>query len=282
MGHFVVRSVVSDPGGRINEDTVGYSSGAAWVIDGATGFGMRPLTPFPTDAAWYAAELGDALAMLAANIESPVELLTAAIGRVRERFDAVARVRPAPEEEPHAALVVVRTSSEGQVRYAVLGDCAAIVPTPDGAHLINDPVVGQFDGHFAAAIRDLHRRGITARADVEAHMVPLLLDLRKTMNRPGGYWVAALNPDVPSHAVSGVLHLSAGQSLLLASDGFLRLVDPFGLCSLPELLQIAATDGLPPLLVRLRKQERDDSDGRRFPRLKSHDDATALLLTFVD
>lgn len=281
MAHFVVRSVICDPGADVNEDAVGISSGAAWVIDGATGFGMCPLTSYPTDAAWYASELGSALATLSAETTVPADLLKAAIKQVARRFEAIAR-RPAPEDEPHAAVVTIRMSDDGQIQYAVLGDCAVIVPTPDGARLINDPVVGRFDGRFAQAIAALHGQGIVDKEDVQAKMIPVLRDLRKTMNRPEGYWVAALDPDVASHAVVGTVTLRPGESILLASDGFLRLIDPFGIYDAAALLTAAAADGLAPLIVDLRRRERQDREARRFPRLKVHDDATAMLLTLVD
>ena len=61
---FQVLELISHKGphARANEDAVGATGGAGWVIDGATGISDGPaLTPGPTDPAWLARWLHEAL-----------------------------------------------------------------------------------------------------------------------------------------------------------------------------------------------------------------------------
>ena len=278
MSRLVVRAALNDPGGAINEDVVGHAGDAAWVIDGATGFGARRHAPDLSDARWYARALDAALVRAAAEPElPPAAMLERAIGEVAAAFLGFASAEPPPAEVPAAAVALVRASAAG-LAYAVLGDCAVVLPAAGGVRLINDPVVGPFDRRFAEAIALLHREGITEVARVQAEMAPFINRLRRFMNRPGGFWVAALEPLAARHAVNGVAPLAAGAEALLASDGFLRLIEPFAVHDAAGLLAAAAGAGFAPLVATLRALERADPAGRRFPRLKIHDDASAVLL----
>ena len=97
------------------------------------------------------------------------------------------------------------------------------------------------------------------------------------MNRPGGYWVT--HPSLPwLHEVQhAALPLREGDHVLLASDGFFRLVNVFHACGESALVAAARTRGLASLCAELRSREDDDPDCRRWPRLKAKDDATAML-----
>jgi hypothetical protein len=102
--------------------------------------------------------------------------------------------------------------------------------------------------------------------------------LRRARNRPGGYWVAAADPQAASQAVTGTL---PGRSLLravLLSDGASRLADPFKLATWEELLALLDESGPEELLRQVRAAEAVDPEGRQWPRTKRSDDATAVYL----
>ncbi|MFD0854554.1 integrase, partial [Actinomadura adrarensis] len=67
------------------------------------------------------------------------------------------------------------------------------------------------------------------------------------------------------------------RALALLSDGASRLADRFGLLTWSGLLDVLRGDGPDALIARTRAAERDDPDGRRWPRGKTHDDATAAF-----
>ncbi len=62
------------------------------------------------------------------------------------------------------------------------------------------------------------------------------------------------------------------------SDGFLALATDYGRYDAEGLLAAARNGGLKPLLQELREIEAEDPQGRRFPRFKQSDDATAVLV----
>jgi hypothetical protein len=67
----------------------------------------------------------------------------------------------------------------------------------------------------------------------------------------------------------------------MASDGFFALVSDYGRYSVDELMSAAQERGLAALGKELRAIEAADPKGLSFPRFKSSDDATALLLSLA-
>jgi hypothetical protein len=68
---------------------------------------------------------------------------------------------------------------------------------------------------------------------------------------------------------------------LLATDGFMRLVDLFGRYTPDEVMCLAGGIGLAKLARELREMEAADGDCLHVPRTKPHDDASAILLEIV-
>ena len=108
--------------------------------------------------------------------------------------------------------------------------------------------------------------------------VQLTRALRRARNRPGGYWVAAADPQAASQALTGSLPGKTLHRAVLLSDGASRLVDPFGLATWEELLALLDESGPDELLRQVRAAEAVDPEGRQWPRTKRSDDATAVYL----
>ena len=101
---------------------------------------------------------------------------------------------------------------------------------------------------------------------------------RLLANQPGGYNV--VHPRVPwrSLLVRATHPVAPGDVLLLVTDGFYRLIDHFGIHTEADLVEAALSQGLRPMIDRLRAEENADPHGVRAPRIKKHDDATAVLV----
>lgn len=274
----VIVDQITSASGQVNEDTSGIGACSAWVIDGATGFSERRLTPGASDAAWYAQRLNVAFTRHAADDNLTItQFLTRAIQDVAAEFSSFATADLKPEEIPLAALALVRVG-KGQLEYAVLGDCAVLLRYDGKVRLINDPHVAAFDPMVAEKIRALHERGITDRQQLLSHMIPEVNRIRRMANQPGGFWIASLDPAAAEHAISGSVPLRGGASIMLATDGFLRMIEPFGKYNAGSLMAGARERGLGSLLEELRAAEAGDETCLRFPRIKVRDDATAMLL----
>lgn len=69
--------------------------------------------------------------------------------------------------------------------------------------------------------------------------------------------------------------------LLAMSDGLYRLVDVFKMLAPDQFLSRALEDGLAPLCLQLRDLEIADERCVVYPRVKTHDDASAILVRIL-
>jgi hypothetical protein len=117
------------------------------------------------------------------------------------------------------------------------------------------------------------------RTDGKQAVQEAVLERRtKYMNRFGGYWVFSNDPVAAEFARFGFVDLRLGGRVLLASDGFARVVSPFDITSWPSVLRGRKSD-LTSLVSKLRLHEDNDPERRAFPRISAKDDATVLLVS---
>ena len=98
------------------------------------------------------------------------------------------------------------------------------------------------------------------------------------MARLERHWALGLNDGAVLHLQQMKVPATSVDVVLLATDGFTRLIDFYGLYTPESLLGAARERGVGALCRELRDLEDSDTEYRRYPRLKPKDDATALLL----
>jgi hypothetical protein len=287
-----VLDAASDAAGRANEDASGAvgdaALGAAWVLDGATGLAERETAPGGSDAAWYAARLSEALGRLSLGAGAPAAVFRAAIEETAAGWAALpgaagleveggASGEAPAHAVPSAAGAWVRWTGGGPTEVVSIGDCRALW-RPDGgrASTLAGPPPGA-DAWLDDAVREAQSRGLAGPDEVRAALMPLLRRVRAGMNAPGGYWILGMVPDAAEHLTQARVPPGPGH-LLLATDGFYRLVDAYGALDEDGLVAASVERGLAAVLAELRAIEATDPDCRRHPRLKPRDDATAVLL----
>jgi hypothetical protein len=105
-----------------------------------------------------------------------------------------------------------------------------------------------------------------------------ILENRSKLNHPDGYWVVNPRRSWAGREMRFEATIAAGESIVLATDGFMRLVDVFAAYSEASLhARLAAGEG-EDLIRELREREREDAWARRYPRVKIHDDATVQVV----
>jgi Protein phosphatase 2C len=243
------------PGGDApNEDWYCCSPGTIAVLDGVTvGPGIESGCHHGTP--WYVARLGGAL-LAGAAVRPPSlrDVLAAGIAEVAALhadgcdLDTIGA--------PSAALAVVRVR-EDTLEWLVLGDVTVVIDTAAGIRAVTDDRVAASVAGLDIRSADLGVRIGAARA---AHR-----------NRPGGYWVAAADPDAAAHALTGSVPLNEVRRVMVLTDGAARLVDLFG-STWDHALDIGPVQ----VLAEVRALEAADPDSVRYPRIKARDDATAL------
>jgi hypothetical protein len=269
---------LSLPGSRVNEDGIGLRGPFAWVIDGATGLSDERLTSGGSDAAWLAGLVGDRLMDLAGEEGDAV------LSRLEADIHSIFRETTAhvPEVGDHHApsaclgLVEAHPGESGQVRVQgrFLGDVIALMPTGLGIVRWTDERAKPFEKKTLAALGAREH----APGSIPEAVKRQILENRTKLNRPDGYWV--VNPLRPwaGRELRFEAQVKPGEPIVLATDGFMRLVDVFGAYSDTALhARLAAGKG-PDLMQELRERERNDLLAAAYPRVKTHDDATFLVI----
>ena len=270
--HACLATVPASPD-RENEDFVAATARGAVLLDGAG-------TPAGSDSgcvhgvSWYVRQLGAALLIdLARDAADLTGCLRSAVAQVRDMHDG--RCDLSHPGSPSATVVLVRRSGPA-LDYLVLADSALVIDRP--AH---DPLVITDDreariGRDLRTCMDTLDAGTREHADARREYIEAL---RGRRNRPGGFWVASVDPDAADEALTGSVPLTDVQAAALLSDGASRLVDRFNLATWPAALKILATDGPAELIRRVREAEASDPHGNRWPRGKTYDDASVAYLT---
>jgi len=270
---------LSLPGGSLNEDAFGHQADAAVVLDGATPLG-DPLMPGNSDAAWLAQFGARRLLAHVREGEGARKALRGALADAQRSFGALRlRAQEHVWQTPAASMMFVAEASEDEAGPALeflwFGDCAALVAQGDGPVTVVGTVFDSKSGESDAA-----RRAAQASNKPSTQREHHLDDLRARRDRinSGNYWLFSPVEKAAAHVARRVMALTPGAYILLASDGFLALASDYGAYSADSLMQAARSRGLAALAEELRAIEQADADGIKFPRFKTSDDATALLL----
>jgi hypothetical protein len=237
------------------------------------------LLPGESDAAWLAHR---AVGHLTSHARSggAREALAATASALEAEF-VRERLRPPAEmyETPLASLMLVEALEGGRLLALWFGDCCALVARPGEPIEIIGEAFDRKDAEAQRAARHGRESGAGPAAKQNwDQMLPALREHRNRLNQPGGRWVLA--PDAHCAAMARWAEISApaGTAILLASDGFLALSSDYGRYEPGALVEAALSRGLEPLLAELRAIEQADPDGLAYPRYKTSDDATAVLI----
>jgi hypothetical protein len=200
-----------------------------------------------------------------------------AIDVVRRKFSARAARAPTSAWEAPCGSVMLATAHKTHVELAWLGDCTALIRSRDGT--IASAGGGREDALLEAT--KAIRMGASGRSGwVQSRATTEALRLsREGYNRPGGPWVARLEPEAADYARTLAVPIESSARLLMMTDGFAALAHRYVRYDHATLLAAAERVGLAALGEELRHIERsEDPIGERYQRFKQSDDATAVLM----
>ncbi|MER7503738.1 protein phosphatase 2C domain-containing protein [Nonomuraea pusilla] len=262
--------------GRANEDFVAATPDAAVLLDGAG-------TPPGSDSgcshgvAWYSHTLGSTLIASISQSAAPLpELLAEAIKTVNSIHEGTCDLTH--PGSPSATVIMLRRRND-LIEWLVLADSVLVLdvigdPEPT---VICDDREAQLGARYRAEMDALDSG---SHAHVSAHR-RYVEALRSHRNRDGGFWVAATDPLAADQALTGTMPADRVRAAALLSDGASRLVDRFHLATWREALDTLDQHGPQDLITRVRAAEHSDPHGERWPRGKTHDDATAAHVSFT-
>ena len=262
--------LAGDPA-HANDDRAGHGNATAWIIDGATDLGEPGLLGPRGGAAWLA---GTANAAFAAAGDRPLEPLCRHVFAALHHAYETERTRaPLSRWELPMAAFLALAIADGMVELAWAGDCVALLGAADGIRRFGAALNGRDAEAAHAASLTHHGLG----GAVKARAAPVLGSLRKSRERADRH-LLGVEPDAADHLQRATCRCAPGDSLLLMTDGFAALVEPYGLFDDAALLAALEREGLTALAGRLRALENADAECHRHPRFKKSDDATALWL----
>jgi len=279
---FEILDTISLPGDALktNDDAFAHTDNAAVVLDGATSLG-EPLLPGDSDAAWIAHFGARRLMAHVRDGEAPKDALRYALADAKKSYEALRRREPQAQWETPFASMAFAVACEAGFDFLWFGDCAGLLRHAEGKL----DVLGH---SFVAKAREAKGAAKAAselkRAPVvEGSLAPYLPLLRSERNRmnSGKRWAFSPDPRAEEHVGESRIRAAKGSYLLLASDGFLALISDYAAHTAESLFDRALTTGLGVLGEELRTIEDGDPEGRKFPRFKKCDDATAVLMKLV-
>jgi len=300
-------SLPGDPA-KANEDAFGHDAHAAVVIDGATPLG-EGLMPGPSDAAWLAQFGVRRLMTHLREGDGARKALRATLADAQKSFEVLRRHPPedmwqtpcasmmlavetgsaSPEHPAHKPRAEPTSAGSqnpqgrggSQIELLWFGDCAALIKEGEAAIT----VVGEtFDMRAHEADRAAQMAKDKKLSPTSGLSRPEFLGaLRTSRNNinSGSNWLFSPDPRAASHVARRVMKIAPGSALLLATDGFWALASDYGVYGVDGLMAAALDKGLAALGQQLRAIEALDQGGDKFPRFKTSDDATALLLKVV-
>lgn len=257
------------PGGSNNQDRYITGDGFAAVLDGATSFaGDRSHDP-----GWYAEHLAQAIAESVPRGGSLADAVTEAIRAVRDAHDL------SPRTTPTSTVALARWSAESVETY-VLGDSYAVVLRTDGTEGAHTD--DRLDS-VAMDERAAYRKRLADDGGYDGGHRELLLRLQaeqaRQSNRAGGYWIAGAEPEAAQHGFTATEDRSGVAAIVLASDG-VALERYSADATWSDLYRDVERHGADRVLRTIHECELADSDGRRWPRSKTHDDKTLVAIGF--
>ena len=269
-------SLATDPAkpDQPNEDFAAASPDALVLLDGA-GTPPGSGSGCAHGVAWFTRTLG---ASLLARITGNDTALTGALGQA---IDHVRSLHADTCDLDHpgspSATVIALRIRDGRLSYLVLADSVLVLDRlGEGPQVITDDREAQVGRELRKPMDALP----TNTPEHDDARRTYMEALRASRNRSGGFWVAAVDPAAAGQALTGSVPVDALASVAALSDGASRLADRFAVLSWPELLKLLGDSGPAGVIARTREAENADPDGQRWPRGKSHDDATAAYLTF--
>ena len=260
-----------------NEDFAAVAPSAAVLLDGAS-MPAGVESGCAHGVAWFARTLGTALLARACDPASgPLAgCLRAAIDDVRAQHGGTCDLEH--PWTPTATVVAIRVRG-GELEHLVLADSSLVLTSVGGAmHVVTDRRLDAALHGTRSALREVPLRHPDYAAAFRDHMAAV----QSRRNSADGFWVAAADPAVADHALTGSTPLPSVESALLVSDGASRLTDLFGLASWAGLAEIVRGDGPAELIRQVRVAEASDPDGARWYRSKATDDATIVYCDQFD
>jgi serine/threonine protein phosphatase PrpC len=260
-----------------NEDLLLVDDNLALIFDGASGLSKNRLGADGSDAHWFVNQLSEKLRENWRRTHNFSSSLNDAFKRTFDCFLSLsANQRLLPYEYPSSGMIAIAVEHNVPCLYR-LGDCNAFHVEQDISPVFPISELERLDERSIAEMLGYLNDNNQAE-EARTKLIPTLQKHRNLINTPQGYQALSLGSEKIGKMERQRIRKSTNKTqYLLASDGFYALFKQYytderykafskGSFSLSKAIDV------------LRSIENDDPNMKRFPRLKPHDDATAVLV----
>lgn len=280
---FKLKSMISKPGlGLVNnEDYVGSSTNACWIIDGATKI-TKPNVIGLNEVIWFVTQVSSHLEQSIHQEDLSISSILADILSIIEtEYKTTFQTETIDEEMIAASILIVRYVNQ-QLELFSLGDCATYIQTQDQGITFQNQAIKQLEEVKIEKIFS-QRQNYSSLPFSEFRQQIIIPELKKIKRKNKDNQVFSaikINPQSVFGGLTCTIPISSSTQILLASDGFSRMIDTYYIFTnyqvFLEYLEVKNVEGL---LHLLRETEKLDPEAIKFSRLKISDDASLILAT---
>ena len=275
--------MISKPGlGLVNnEDYVGSSTNACWIIDGATKI-TKPNVIGLNEVIWFVTQVSSHLEQSIHQEDLSISSILADILSIIEtEYKTTFQTETIDEEMIAASILIVRYVNQ-QLELFSLGDCATYIQTQDQGITFQNQAIKQLEEVKIEKIFS-QRQNYSSLPFSEFRQQIIIPELKKIKRKNKDNQVFSaikINPQSVFGGLTCTIPISSSTQILLASDGFSRMIDTYYIFTnyqvFLEYLEVKNVEGL---LHLLRETEKLDPEAIKFSRLKISDDASLILAT---
>ena len=260
------------------EDAFGCENDLVWLLDaGSLPPWLKPLKgPEPADMVHRAGEY------FRGHAYDDVSLSALATGCANHLRNVYRGCEPDVSDvdlefrAPNASLVLVRIHPD-RMEYLAINDVECFVSNGRESTLVADLRMDAFNAPYLARLHASLRDGDGFKAPLRNEILDdMVRRERASLNRATTFAKFGPFTNGVEIALTGVLPITPGAEIWLFTDGVSRLWRVFDALK-PEQLG-AAGCSVDELLAAVRSLEHLDPDGRIYPRVSRHDDATAARI----
>lgn len=273
--------MISKPGlGLVNnEDRVGSSTNACWIIDGATKI-TKPNVIGLNEVIWFVTQVSSHLEQSIHQEDLSISFILADIlSTIETEYKTTFQTETIDEEMIAASILIVRYVNQ-QLELFSLGDCVAYIQTQDQEITFQNQAIKQLE---EAKIKKIfsQRQDYSSLSFNEFRQQIIIPELKRIKQENKDnlvYSVLKINPRSVFGALTCTIPILSSTQILLTSDGFSRMIDPYCIFkNYKEFLAFLDKSNEDELFHLLRITEKNDPNAMKFPRLKISDDASLIL-----
>ena len=254
-----------------NDDMFGFTPRRAFVVDGATDLVDTPFSGAASDASWLAKRATAGLSVSDSEPDTRKVIREISNAAANEWLSKTDGADIPLWAQPSATMLVV-SEIEGAIEITRLGDCSAYVLDSNGVRSFTSQSKADEE-------RSVRSTGVTARNKLDFEQRPQIELLRsRRIASVRAAHVFGLDSACGDNAFVERMPVDRPAHVLAMTDGFSTIIDLYARYTGASIIAAALERGLTSIVDEIRTVETSDRTGLEFPRWKTSDDATAVLL----